>query len=75
MIKVEKSKGKKFEAPKPVAVNDQVEVVIESIGGQGDGIAKVEDFVIFIKNAQKGEKCQVKIKEVKRTYAIGEKIS
>lgn len=66
-------KARKFEIPKPVAVGDVVDVTIESQGGQGDGIAKVSNFVIFVKGAQKGESCKVKITEVKRTYAIGEK--
>jgi len=51
-----------------------MDVTIESVGGQGDGIAKVSSFVIFVKGASKGETCKVKISEVKRTYAIGEKI-
>lgn len=78
---VEEEKGrtesmpvKKFETPKPVAVGDTVEVTIESVGGQGDGIAKVEGFVVFVKGAQKGETCKIKITELKRTYAVGEKI-
>ena len=64
---------KKFEAPKPVSVGDVVEVTIESQGGHGDGIAKVSDFVIFVKGASKGENCRVRIMEVKRTFAIGQK--
>jgi predicted RNA-binding protein with TRAM domain len=65
---------KKFETPKPVAVGDEVDVTIESVGGQGDGIAKVSGFVVFVKGAKKGEKIRVKITDVKRTYAIGEKV-
>ena len=72
---VEEEKGfKKFDAPKPVANGDEIDVTIESVGGQGDGIAKVSGFVIFVKGATKGETCKVKITEVKRTYATGEKI-
>ena len=67
-------KFKKFETPKPVAVGDVVDVTVESVGGQGDGIAKIEGFVVFIKGAQKGESCKVKIIDVKRTYAVGEKV-
>jgi predicted RNA-binding protein with TRAM domain len=66
-------KPKRFDAPKPVAVGDVVDVTIESQGGQGDGIAKVDGFVVFVKGAQKGETCKVKIADVKRTYAVGEK--
>jgi 23S rRNA (uridine2552-2'-O)-methyltransferase len=65
---------KKFEIPKPVNAGDIVEVQIEGQGGQGDGIAKVESFIVFVKGAQKGEKCKIKIVDVKRTFAIGEKV-
>jgi predicted RNA-binding protein with TRAM domain len=64
---------KRFEAPKPVAVGDVKEAVIESQGGQGDGIAKVDGFIVFVKGAAKGERCRIRITDVKRTYAIGEK--
>lgn len=65
---------KSFEIPKPVTVGDEVEVTIESVGGQGDGIAKVSGFVIFVKGAAKGENVRIRITDVKRTYATGEKI-
>lgn len=65
---------KKFDIPKPVAVGDVVDITIESVGGQGDGIAKINGFVIFVKGAGKGENCKVKITDVKRTYALGEKV-
>lgn len=66
--------AKSYEMPKPVSVGDTVEVTIQSVGGRGDGIAKKDGFVIFVKGAQKGETCKVKITEVKRTYAVGEKV-
>jgi len=64
----------KFSAPKPVEEEDVLEVTIESESGKGEGIARVEGFIIFIKGAKKGEKCKIRIKDVKRTYAIGEKV-
>ena len=66
---------KKFESPKPVAVGDLRDVVIESQGGQGDGIAKIDGFILFVKGAKRGERCKVRITEVKRTFATGEKVS
>ena len=64
----------KFSAPKPVEEEDILEVKIESESGKGEGIARVEGFIIFVKGAKKGEKCRIRIKDVKRTYAIGEKV-
>lgn len=65
---------KRFEIPKPVSLGDEVDVTIESEGGQGDGIAKVESFVVFVKGARRGDRCKIKITEVKRTYATAEKV-
>lgn len=65
----------KFGIPKPVSEGDKVTVKIESQGGQGDGIAKIEGFVIFVKGAAKGEQCEVRITSVKRTFATAEKVS
>jgi len=66
---------KSFGLPKPVSIGDRIAVTIENVGGQGDGIGKLDGFIIFVKGARKGEKCRVKIIDVKRTYAVGEKIS
>jgi predicted RNA-binding protein with TRAM domain len=67
-------KEEKFQAKKPVEEEDVLEVEIESQSGKGEGIARVEGFIIFVKGAKAGERCKIKIKDVKRTYAIGEKV-
>ena len=64
----------KFAAPKPVSEGDVVEVKIDAVGGRGDGIGKVDNFVIFVKGAKEGETVKAKITEVKRTYALAEKV-
>ncbi|MGD0729269.1 MAG: TRAM domain-containing protein [Candidatus Micrarchaeaceae archaeon] len=61
--------------PKPVKAGDEVEVKIEAVASKGDGIAKKDGFVIFIKNAKEGETVKVRITEVKERFAIGELIS
>jgi predicted RNA-binding protein with TRAM domain len=65
---------KKFESPKPVAVGDLRDVTIESQGGQGDGIAKIDGFILFVKGAKRGERCKVRITDVKRTFATAERV-
>jgi 23S rRNA (uridine2552-2'-O)-methyltransferase len=69
---MEDERAKKFEVPKPVSIGDVVSLRIESQGGQGEGIAKVNEFVVFVKGARKGDTCRVRITDVKRTYAVGE---
>jgi predicted RNA-binding protein with TRAM domain len=58
--------------PKPVAVGDEIEVKIEAIASKGDGIAKKDGFVIFIKGATEGQTVKVRITEVKERFAVGE---
>jgi len=62
------------ELPKPVAVGDELDVTIESVGAKGDGIAKKDGFVIFIAEVNKGETVRIKITELKSSFAIGEKV-
>lgn len=61
--------------PKPVKVGDEVEVKVEAQASKGDGIAKKDGFVIFIKGAKEGDTVKVRITEVKARFAIGEMMS
>jgi predicted RNA-binding protein with TRAM domain len=64
----------RWEHPKPVEEGEEYEVEISEIGTKGDGIARVENFVIFVPGAERGEKCKIKIKMVKPRFAIAEKV-
>lgn len=61
--------------PKPVKVGDEVEVKVEAVASKGDGIAKKDGFVIFIKGANEGDTVKVRITDVKARFAIGEIIA
>lgn len=61
--------------PKPVKVGDEVDVEIEAVASRGDGIAKKDGFVIFVKGAKQGDKVKVRITDVKARFAVGEIIS
>ncbi len=63
-----------FDKPKPVKVGEEYDVEISDVGAKGDGITKVENFIIFVADTKKGEKCKIKIKEVANKFAIGEKV-
>ncbi|WP_456481525.1 TRAM domain-containing protein [Methanopyrus sp.] len=56
---------------KPVDVGDVYEVKIEDTGKRGDGVARVNGFVIFVPEAEEGDRVLVKIVSVRDTYAIG----
>ncbi|ASI13989.1 TRAM superfamily RNA-binding protein [Candidatus Mancarchaeum acidiphilum] len=61
--------------PKPVKVGDEIDVKIEAVASKGDGIAKKDGFVIFIKGAKEGEEKKIRITDVKERFATGEVIS
>ena len=58
----------------PVKKNHEYEVEIIDNGYDGEGIAKIEDFTIFIPGAIKGEKCRILIVKVNKAFAFGKLI-
>ena len=58
----------------PVRPGEEYDVQITDVAQKGDGIAKVEGFIIFVAGASKGENCRIRIKDVRRRFAVGEKV-
>ncbi len=50
------------------------DVEIQDIAREGDGIARIEGFVIFVPEAKVGDKVKIQIDRVMRRFAIGHKI-
>jgi len=67
-----KSRG--FGGPRvaPVKIGDELDVEIESVGEKGDGVAKVQGFVLFVPGTQKGDKVKVKVTKVFRKVGFAE---
>ena len=61
-----------FNVKKPVELDKEYEAEIEDISTRGDGIAKIEGFIIFVPNTKKGERAKFKITRVGNRFAIGE---
>jgi predicted RNA-binding protein with TRAM domain len=61
-----------FGGPKPVEVGKEYEVQISELSRQGDGIARIQGFVIFVKGAKAGEKARIKVTKVGDRSANGE---
>ncbi|MFB6175208.1 MAG: TRAM domain-containing protein [Candidatus Nanohalobium sp.] len=57
---------------KPVSEGDIVELEIEDLGSKGDGIARVEGFVVFVPGGEVDESYEVEITSVGRKFAFGE---
>ncbi|UCE15383.1 MAG: TRAM domain-containing protein [Candidatus Bathyarchaeota archaeon] len=57
----------------PVRVGQELSVVIDDIGTRGDGITRINNYLIFVPQAKVGERLEVKILKVGRKFAIAEK--
>jgi predicted RNA-binding protein with TRAM domain len=67
-IHVSKNLKRRSPPTKPVEVGKIYEVDITEITGKGDGIARVQGFIVFIENAKVGNKIRVKVTEVADTF-------
>ena len=59
--------------PAPVEAGKEYDVKIEDIAREGDGIARIEGFVIFVPETQVGDQVKIVIEKVKERFAIGRK--
>ena len=55
---------RRFQGPKPVNEGDEYDIEIEGIGTKGDGIGRVNGFVVITPNAKVGDKVKVKVIEI-----------
>jgi 23S rRNA (uridine2552-2'-O)-methyltransferase len=55
-----------------VKLNEVYTVTIEDVGADGDGIAKINDFVVFVKRGKVGETLKIRIRDVKTRFSFGE---
>ncbi|MBP2030119.1 putative RNA-binding protein with TRAM domain [Methanohalophilus levihalophilus] len=56
----------------PVEAGETYDVVIEDIAKKGDGIARIEGFVIFVPGTEVGDELTVKVTKVMRKFAFAE---
>ncbi|MDW7733529.1 MAG: TRAM domain-containing protein [Methanolobus sp.] len=56
----------------PVEAGEKYDVTIEDIAREGDGIARVDGFVIFVPSTKVGDEVTVKVTKVARKFAFGE---
>jgi predicted RNA-binding protein with TRAM domain len=61
-----------FSQNQPVEVDKEYEAKIEDISRRGDGVAKIEGFIVFVPNTKRGDQVKFKITRVGRRFAIGE---
>ncbi|MEO9320491.1 MAG: TRAM domain-containing protein [Nitrososphaera sp.] len=58
--------------PKPVEAGKEYDVQITETSRKGDGIARVQGFVIFVKDGKVGQNTKVKVTNVGARFATAE---
>lgn len=70
--------GQKYDkmnfGPKPVKEGEEYEVDIKELSRRGEGIARIEGFVIFVPNTKVGDHIKIKVTKVAKRYAVAEMI-
>jgi predicted RNA-binding protein with TRAM domain len=61
--------------PKPVEVGQEYDVEIKEISRRGDGIARIEGFVIFVPKTQNGDHVKIRVTRVSSRFAEAEVVS
>ena len=57
---------------KPVEVGKEYNVSISDTSRRGDGIARVEGFVVFVPGTKQGQNVRIKITQVTERFASGQ---
>ena len=56
----------------PINVGEEHDVKIEDVGRDGDGIVRIEGFVIFVKGAKVDDEVKIRINSTRRNFAFAE---
>ena len=54
----------------PVEEGETYDVTIQDIARQGDGIARIEGFVVFVPSTEIGDEIQIKLEKVLPDFAF-----
>lgn len=60
--------------PKPVETGKEYDVQITEISRKGDGIARIQGFVIFVKGGKVGQNAKIRISQIGPRFATAELI-
>src|SRR5713101_3531860 len=58
--------------PVPVEEGQEIDLTVDSVGRRGDGIARINNFVVFVPGTNAGDKVKVRITTVRGSFATGE---
>ena len=58
--------------PKPVESGKEYDVQVTEISRKGDGIARIQGFVIFVKDGKVGQNAKIRVTQVGNRFATAE---
>ena len=54
----------------PVAVGDELDVEVTDVGSEGDGVAHVEGYTLFVPGAEAGDRVRVRVDDLKPRFGF-----
>jgi 23S rRNA (uridine2552-2'-O)-methyltransferase len=58
----------------PVREGDRLTVEVVDVGSEGDGVAKVDGFTLFVSGAEEGDTVEVRVDDVKSDYGFAQPV-
>jgi predicted RNA-binding protein with TRAM domain len=59
----------------PIEVGKTYDVTIDEVGREGDGVARIEGFVVFVPNTKKGDRVKIRVNKVSRRVGFAEVVA
>jgi len=56
----------------PIQEGGEYDVKIEDTGRDGDGIARIEGYVVFVSGAKVGDEVKIRVNATRRNFAFAE---
>ena len=56
----------------PIEEGEEYDVKIEDVGRDGDGIARIEGYVVFVSGAKLGDEVKIKINSTRRNFGFAD---
>ena len=57
---------------KPVEVGKEYDVTISDTSRRGEGIARIDGFVVFVPGTKQGQKARIRVTQVSERFASGQ---
>jgi 23S rRNA (uridine2552-2'-O)-methyltransferase len=58
----------------PVSEGDLIEAEVDDVGDEGDGVVRVDGYVLFVEDAEEGETVEVRVTETKPNFGFAERV-